>query len=636
MTTQNLEALPDNYRVTGQRVTDIFTISRGSCCGKGGNWNKTVFCVPWTQALAVVDSTNRSNEVTDNIFHYESIYGCDKSPVNVTLSSPEQLNNAYITQYEIMGNCLYKSLPQCFKECIAKIGSFDLCDGINAGVIFHEISDERYHFDIQYNELWLGNRHIRFLRYSTMISHAIWRMTAKYNGPVTPFTTVRVMMYPRTELTSSTMDDSLAVALASFMFLPLALQFLFPMYMTDRIQEDKSGLRKYIKMFGVTSYASETVQYIFDYLIYLAVAIFTIIAGVCSGYTFFVHGDPRHYIFLFLIWGHVQISSANALQHIVRVGINNAASKLTLIKYLQCIVFGYAYVLISAVVAAACNVLIFDMNTPPWWYLIHPPFVLYRCFAIIMYQYYANDEYFGGAAFYNSQLMSLYCILLGQIMILQMVGITLREFKDLSFSMSKVISFLFPRIRLPQRSEQTEDDYDVSQERNAIQIDAFATDRDPFLIINDVSKSYNGHKVVDDMHLALDRNECFGLLGTNGAGKTSLISMICGFINPDHGKITLDRCSLAKAHKQNWITICPQFDSLFDNLTVEDHLLFLARLKGFPKEHDHVQEIIKEMGLEEARRRFAKDLSGGMKRRLSIALALTGSPRVVLLDEPTT
>lgn len=108
----------------------------------------------------------------------------------------------------------------------------------------------------------------------------------------------------------------------------------------------------------------------------------------------------------------------------------------------------------------------------------------------------------------------------------------------------------------------------------------------------------------------------------------------------DAGTVTINGIALAEAQKKKMLTLCPQFDTLFDQLSVEDHLLFLTRLKGsyssFQEEYKHVKEIIEEVGLEEARRRMAKDLSGGMKRRLSIAMALTGSPQLVLLDEPTT
>ncbi len=116
--------------------------------------------------------------------------------------------------------------------------------------------------------------------------------------------------------------------------------------------------------------------------------------------------------------------------------------------------------------------------------------------------------------------------------------------------------------------------------------------------------------------------------------------MLCKIAHADSGTITINDLSLDEAHKQHLVALCPQFDILFDDLSVQDHILFLIRLKrvvsGFKNEYNYSDKLIVEFGLDEARRRLAKDLSGGMKRRLSLAMSLVGSPKVVLLDEPTT
>lgn len=131
----------------------------------------------------------------------------------------------------------------------------------------------------------------------------------------------------------------------------------------------------------------------------------------------------------------------------------------------------------------------------------------------------------------------------------------------------------------------------------------------------------------------------FGLLGQNGAGKTTSISIISGSLKPTAGTVFIGGYDITKStsRARQLIGVCPQFDVLFDRLTVEEHLLFFARLKGVSifEEAKHVKAIIEEVGLEEARRRYATALSGGMKRRLSIAIALIGDPPVVILDEPT-
>eukprot|EP00343_Euplotes_focardii_P012019 CAMPEP_0205834014 /NCGR_PEP_ID=MMETSP0206-20130828/50457_1 /ASSEMBLY_ACC=CAM_ASM_000279 /TAXON_ID=36767 /ORGANISM="Euplotes focardii, Strain TN1" /LENGTH=334 /DNA_ID=CAMNT_0053140841 /DNA_START=697 /DNA_END=1698 /DNA_ORIENTATION=+ len=140
--------------------------------------------------------------------------------------------------------------------------------------------------------------------------------------------------------------------------------------------------------------------------------------------------------------------------------------------------------------------------------------------------------------------------------------------------------------------------------------------------------------------LRIKKGELFGLLGPNGAGKTTLISMLTGLYRPDAGnawvagfdiKSDLDQVQLQMG-------VCPQFDILWSDLTVEEHLLFYARIKGIsPKEE---KAMVKQAMDEVYLQRFAKfkvnQLSGGMRRRLSVAISLVGDPKIVYLDEPST
>ena len=135
---------------------------------------------------------------------------------------------------------------------------------------------------------------------------------------------------------------------------------------------------------------------------------------------------------------------------------------------------------------------------------------------------------------------------------------------------------------------------------------------------------------------------CFGLLGSNGAGKTTLISVLTGLYSPTRGHATICGFDLETALHSIYkvMGICPQFDILWPDLTIEEHLLFYARLKGVPKqdEKSEVLALIRSVDLLGAHKKGskAKELSGGMQRRLSLAISLMGSPEVVFLDEPTT
>lgn len=143
---------------------------------------------------------------------------------------------------------------------------------------------------------------------------------------------------------------------------------------------------------------------------------------------------------------------------------------------------------------------------------------------------------------------------------------------------------------------------------------------------------------VDDLNLNIHEGEVFVLLGHNGAGKTTTISMLTGLLAPTSGQtymydqdVTEDLDAIRK-----YLGVCPQHDVLWDNLTVEEHLRLYAGLKEVPNAdvETAVREIIQEVGLTEKVKVQSKQLSGGQKRKLSVAIALIGDSKVVILDEP--
>ena len=143
-----------------------------------------------------------------------------------------------------------------------------------------------------------------------------------------------------------------------------------------------------------------------------------------------------------------------------------------------------------------------------------------------------------------------------------------------------------------------------------------------------------------NLTFAITKGECFGLLGPNGAGKTTTISILTGLFPPTSGTARVGGFDIAEdidlVHRV--MGVCPQFDTLWMDLTCEETLLFYARLKGVAAkdENAHVVESLTQVGLQDTPKRLVKDLSGGMRRRLSVAVALVGDPRIVFLDEPTT
>lgn len=156
------------------------------------------------------------------------------------------------------------------------------------------------------------------------------------------------------------------------------------------------------------------------------------------------------------------------------------------------------------------------------------------------------------------------------------------------------------------------------------------------IIIENVCKKYKKVEALKNVSLSVKQGELFGLLGINGAGKTTLIKILCGLTKKTSGNVLIDGLNLDSDVDEikKIIDISPQDTSVALNLTVKENLEFFANVYDCENE-DVVQEVIKTFKLEEVLNKKAKTLSGGFKRRLSIAVALISKPKILFLDEPT-
>ena len=156
----------------------------------------------------------------------------------------------------------------------------------------------------------------------------------------------------------------------------------------------------------------------------------------------------------------------------------------------------------------------------------------------------------------------------------------------------------------------------------------------------ELSKSYRGRRVVDDVELEIGQGEVVGLLGPNGAGKTTTFYIIVGLARPDSGRVLLNGSEITDLpmylRARSGISYLPQEPSVFRQLTSEENLL--AVLETLPltpeQQRDRLEELLMQMGLETVRQNKAYTLSGGERRRLEIARSLTLQPSFILLDEP--
>ena len=156
------------------------------------------------------------------------------------------------------------------------------------------------------------------------------------------------------------------------------------------------------------------------------------------------------------------------------------------------------------------------------------------------------------------------------------------------------------------------------------------------ITIDNVCKNYKSKKALDNVSLSIKHGELFGLLGVNGAGKTTLIKILCGLTRKTSGTITINNFNLDKEIDKikEIIDISPQETSVANNLTVKENLEFFANIYN-NNDTKTINEIVDIFNLNEVLNQRAKTLSGGYKRRLSIAIALISKPKILFLDEPT-
>ena len=162
----------------------------------------------------------------------------------------------------------------------------------------------------------------------------------------------------------------------------------------------------------------------------------------------------------------------------------------------------------------------------------------------------------------------------------------------------------------------------------------------PMLMLEHVSKRYRGTPVVDDLDLAVMAGQCVGLLGPNGAGKTTTIRMLLGMTVPDHGVITLcgEPIPQQAARARRRVGVVPQFDNLDPDFSVRENLRVFGRYFGLAPRliEARIPDLLAFTRLENKADAEVRQLSGGMRRRLTLARALINDPDVLVLDEPTT
>lgn len=161
----------------------------------------------------------------------------------------------------------------------------------------------------------------------------------------------------------------------------------------------------------------------------------------------------------------------------------------------------------------------------------------------------------------------------------------------------------------------------------------------PTIIVEHLAKKYEDVNAVEDLSLQIEKGELFGLLGPNGAGKTTTINVLCGLIKPTSGTVKINDFDVQKETMKvkELIGVCPQETAIYPYLTGAENVELFGNLHCMTRENIKARQnmLLEKLGLTQEARRKTEKYSGGMKRRLSLILALIHNPEIAFLDEPT-
>ncbi|KAI9181186.1 hypothetical protein LWI28_012282 [Acer negundo] len=443
--------------------------------------------------------------------------------------------------------------------------------------------------------------------------------------------------------------------LGTIFFVWVVLQ-LFPVVLTSLVYEKQQKLRIMMKMHGLGDGPYWMISYAYFLTISSIYMLCFVVFGSVTGLKYFTFNAYSIQFVFYFIYINLQIS----LAFLVAALFSNVKTAS---------VIGYIFVFGTGLVGGFLfEGFIQDSSFPRVWIVVmelYPGFALYRGLYEFG-QYSFRGSYMGIDGMSWSDL-SEKVNGMREVMIIMfvewLVVLFVAYYIDQVVSSGGVKGPLFflqkfrkntPSLRGPSlRSQgskvfvQTEKP-DVVQEREKVEQLLLEPSMSHAIICDDIKKIYPGRDgnpeklAVRGLSLALPPGECFGMLGPNGAGKTSFISMMIGLTKPTSGTAFVQgldiKTDMDRIHTS--MGVCPQDDLLWETLTGREHLLFYGRLKNLKGSTltQAVEESLKSLNLFHGgvADKQAGKYSGGMKRRLSVAISLIGDPKVVYMDEPST
>ncbi|XP_068306130.1 ABC transporter A family member 7-like isoform X2 [Pyrus communis] len=495
---------------------------------------------------------------------------------------------------------------------------------------FSNSNENNFNVSIWYNSTFkndTGSAPIALLRLPRSVNLAsnAYLQSVQGSGMEMLFEFVKEMPKPETKLR---LDFS---SLLGTLFFTWVILQLFPVVLTSLVYEKQQKLRIMMKMHGLGDGPYWMISYTYFFTISSIYMLCFVIFGSGIGLKFFSMNDYSIQFVFYFIYINLQISLAFLVAALFS-DVKTAA------------VIGYIFVFGTGLLGGFLfQFFVQDTSFPRGWIIVlelYPGFSLYRGLYEFA-QYSFNGNYMGTDGMRWGDLSDSdngMAEELGRVLSFASNALRRRNCHPLGCVVCKGrdLKFLLRWRNL------------MSFKRERVEKLLLGSDTTHSVICDNLKKVYPGRDgnpekfAVRGLSLALSRGECFGMLGPNGAGKTSFISMMIGLTKPTSGTAYVQGMDIRTQMDEIYTSmgVCPQHDLLWETLTGREHLLFYGRLKNLKGSvlKQAVEESLKSVNLFHGgvADKQAGKYSGGMKRRLSVAISLIGDPKVVYMDEPST
>ncbi|KAL0235765.1 hypothetical protein GEMRC1_002347 [Eukaryota sp. GEM-RC1] len=426
------------------------------------------------------------------------------------------------------------------------------------------------------------------------------------------------------------MEGLMAPFVASVSF-HLALGVL----VTPLVAEKESGLLDVCVQMGLKKSVYHTASFLFNLIVYFCMCVILLVFAFIFNISFFVNTPAMCWLTIIIVFSFTVMAKVQLFATLF------SRSKWTTFAM-------FLYVILISDTAVDTLMMINPNPSDDHWLTWFPSVALVKIFNL--FAYFGSDEVdsLNNWDMFNSDL--LFPVLMGKILISTVVVVILTFYFEVTLSQKfgrhhDWLFFLSPSFYKKSSDETFVDDgtsEDAGNDDVLIESKAAHTDASASLRVIDLHHVYKGSDVpaVKGISFTAKKGQILALIGSNGSGKTTTISTLSGLFQPSKGDAYVCgkniRTDMSEIYK--FLGVCPQADALYQRLSARDHLIFFANLKGYPKESVSgiVDNALESVNLTAFADRDAGKFSGGMRRRLSLAISLLGRNSMVFLDEPTT